>query len=60
MDDKLLYRVPEVAHYLSLSRSKVYEMVRAGTLPSVKIDGVRRVRGVDVLAYVDSLSRAVA
>lgn len=60
MDDKLLYRVSEVAHYLSLSRSKVYEMVRAGTLPSVKIDGVRRVRGVDVLAFVDSLTRAVA
>jgi excisionase family DNA binding protein len=58
MNDKLLYRIPEVAHFLSLSRTKVYELVRAGVLPSVKIDGVRRVRGVDVLAYVDDLSRA--
>jgi excisionase family DNA binding protein len=55
VDDKLLYRISEVAHYLSLSRSKTYELVRAGHLPSVKIDGIRRVRGADVVAYVESL-----
>lgn len=60
MNDKLLYRIPEVAHFLSLSRSKVYELVRAGVLPSVKIDGVRRIRGADVRAFVDSLSGQVA
>jgi excisionase family DNA binding protein len=58
MDEKLLYRVGEVAHYLSLSRSKTYELVRAGHIPSVRIDGVRRVRGVDVIAYVESLRAA--
>jgi len=57
MNEKLLYRIPEVAHYLSLSRSKVYELVRAGVLPSIKIDGVRRIRGVDVLEFVDGLRR---
>jgi len=57
MNDKLLYRITEVAHYLSLSRSKVYELVRAGVLPSIKIDGVRRIRGVDVLEFVDGLRR---
>ena len=55
MDEKLLYRISEVAHYLSLSRSKTYELVRAGHIPSVRIDGVRRVRGADVIAYVESL-----
>ena len=60
MNDKLLYRIPEVAHYLSLSRSKVYELLRAGVLPSVKIDGVRRVRGSDVLTFVDHLSQGAA
>ncbi|MDQ2755536.1 MAG: helix-turn-helix domain-containing protein [Actinomycetota bacterium] len=60
MNDKLLYRIPEVALYLSLSRSKVYELVRAGVLPSVKIDGVRRVRGADLLAFVDHLSNGAA
>jgi excisionase family DNA binding protein len=58
MDEKLLYRVGEVAHYLSLSRSKTYELVRAGHIPSVRIDGVRRVRGADVIAYVENLRAA--
>lgn len=60
MNDKLLYRIPEVAHFLSISRSKVYELVRSGALPSVKIDGVRRVRGCDVLGFVDALQRTAA
>jgi excisionase family DNA binding protein len=49
-----------VAHFLSVSRSKVYELVRSGALPSVKIDGVRRVRGCDVLAFVEALDRTFA
>ena len=57
MNEKLLYRVCGVAEYLSLSRSKTYELIRAGVVPSVKIDGVRRVRGVDLLAYVESLGQ---
>lgn len=55
MNDKLLYKIPEVAEYLSLSRSKVYELCRSGALPSVRIDGVRRIRGVDVIEFVEAL-----
>ena len=55
MEDKLLYRVSEVAEHLSISRSKVYELVRGGVLPSVRIDRIRRIRGADVIAYVESL-----
>ncbi|MGB3685339.1 MAG: helix-turn-helix domain-containing protein [Ornithinimicrobium sp.] len=55
MDERLLYRVRDVAEVLSLSRTKTYELVRSGVLPSVKIDGARRVRGSDVVAYVDGL-----
>lgn len=58
MDEKLLYRISEVAFYLSLSRSKAYELVRVGHLPSVKIDGIRRVRGSDVVEYVEGLRAA--
>lgn len=59
MDDRLLYRVPEVARFLSLSRSKVYALMQSGALPSVRIDGSRRVRGKDLREFVDSLlSRA--
>jgi len=55
MEDKLLYRVSEVAEHLSISRSKVYELVRGGVLPSVRIDRIRRIRGADVIAYVEPL-----
>ena len=57
MDD-LLMKVPEVARRLSLSRAKVYELIGAGVLISVKIDGCRRVRATDLQAYVDSLPSA--
>ena len=60
MDEKLLYRVKEVAADLSLSRSTVYELVRSGVLPSVRIGGSRRIRGEDLARYVDSLQRVTA
>ena len=37
MNDKLLYRIPEVAEHLSISRSKVYELLKSGELRSVHI-----------------------
>ena len=40
--EKLLYRVTETAQLLGLSRSKVYVLIQAGVLPSVRIDGSRR------------------
>lgn len=58
MDDKLLYRVPEVANYLSISRSKVYELLKSGDLPSVHIDRTRLVRRSDLELYVESLAAA--
>lgn len=53
MDELLIYRISDVAAYLGVSRSKVYELIRSGRLPSVKIDGIRRVRGRDVLVFID-------
>lgn len=58
MEGKLLYTVTEAAHALSMGRSKVYEMVRDGVIPSVKIDGCRRVKASDLLAYVESIGEA--
>jgi excisionase family DNA binding protein len=55
MDERLLYRVPEVAVILNISRSKVYELLGSGALPSVKIDRTRLVRGSDLRQYVESL-----
>jgi hypothetical protein len=39
-----------------LSRSKVYALMSSGRLRSVKIDGARRLRAVDLAEYVESLS----
>ncbi|NYG55285.1 helix-turn-helix domain-containing protein [Nocardioides perillae] len=58
MNDKLLYRIPEVAEHLNISRSKVYELLKSGELPSVHIARTRLVRKVDLEAYVQSLPEA--
>jgi excisionase family DNA binding protein len=55
VEDRLLFRVPEVAVFLNVSRSKVYELLGSGDLPSVKIDRTRLVRGSDLQQYVESL-----
>lgn len=60
MNDKLLYKVPEVAQLLSLSRSKVYALLQSGALPSVRIDGSRRIRGEDVRSFVSQLTAGAA
>jgi excisionase family DNA binding protein len=56
--ENLLLTVPEVAQCLGISRAKVYELISAGALTSVKIDGCRRVRVTDLRAYVTSLPSA--
>ena len=58
MSDKLLYRIPEVAEALNVSRSKVYELLKAGELRSVHIDRTRLVRAEDLRAFVESLAAA--
>jgi excisionase family DNA binding protein len=42
-DDLALLRIPEVAMILGVSRSKVYELISSGDLPSITIGGCRRV-----------------
>jgi len=38
-EEKLLLRVSEAAELLSIARSKAYEMVASGELPSKKLGG---------------------
>ncbi|WUJ72360.1 helix-turn-helix domain-containing protein [Kribbella soli] len=54
-ETKLLYRVPEVATALGLSRAKVYQLIQSGALRSVKIDSSRLVRSSDLLEFVADL-----
>lgn len=57
-DVKLLYRVPEVADALGISRAKVYQLIQSGALRSIKIDSSRRVRHADLMEFVADLDRA--
>ena len=52
---RLLYRVGDAADKLSVSRSKVYELMASGALRSVKIDRTRLIRDVDLREFVDSM-----
>ena len=53
-----LLTVVEVAKLLGIGRSKVYELLYAGELKSVKIGGSRRVRYTDLGDYVRYLDDA--
>jgi excisionase family DNA binding protein len=53
-----LFTVIEVASILNIGRSKVYELLYAGELKSVKIGGSRRVRYSDLGDYVRYLDDA--
>ena len=53
--DRMLYRVEEAAAVLALSRHRLYELIRSGELPTVKIGKLRRVPAQSMVAYVDGL-----
>ncbi len=57
-NDVLLLTVIQVAQFLNIGRSKVYELLYKGELKSVKIGGSRRVRYSDLGEYVRYLDDA--
>jgi excisionase family DNA binding protein len=52
---KILLTVPEAAAALAISRSKLYELLAAGSIRSVRIDGSRRFPVEALEAYVAGL-----
>jgi excisionase family DNA binding protein len=51
-----LYTIPEVGERLRHGRTRVYELIREGRLPSVIISPrARRVRESDLAAFIASL-----
>jgi len=52
---RLLLTVPEAAESLAISRSKLYELIAAGLIRSVRIDGSRRVPIEALQTYVAQL-----
>ena len=55
MEDEQLLTVDEVAERLSLSRSKVYELLAGGDIPSVHIGRARRVIATDLDTWITRL-----
>ncbi|PSK90928.1 excisionase family DNA binding protein [Murinocardiopsis flavida] len=52
---RLLLTVPEAAHALSISRSKLYELLSSGTVRSLRIGGSRRIPMAALDEYVSGL-----
>jgi excisionase family DNA binding protein len=57
---KLLLTVPEAAAALGISRSKLYELIKAGVVASLRIDGSRRIPYRALTAYIDQLMEEAA
>ena len=53
MEDHVLLTVEAAARACSLSRSKFYQMVAAGTIPTVRLGRSVRIRPVDLDAFVE-------
>jgi excisionase family DNA binding protein len=53
--DKLLLTPREAADVLGIGRSKLYELLRTGVVPSVHIGRCRRIAAHDLAAVVDNL-----
>ncbi len=54
--DRLLLRPPEVAEALGIGRSKAYELIAAGTIPSIRIGGSVRVPVEKLRQWIESKS----
>jgi excisionase family DNA binding protein len=51
-EEKALYRIPEAMRLLSLSRSVIYNQIRAGRLRSVKEGSTRLIPAEAIADYV--------
>jgi len=57
--EKLLLKPEEAAEALSIGRSKVYELIGTGELPSVRIGASRRIPADALVEFVGRLQGAV-
>ena len=57
---RVLYRIDEAAELLSISRSRVYELVRSGQIRTVKVGKSHRVPARSLDEYVARLLRGSA
>lgn len=55
---KLAVRVPEAARLLDVSRSKAYELIRTGEIPSIRVGKTVRVPLMELEMWVSRKSGA--
>jgi excisionase family DNA binding protein len=49
-----VYTMDEAAHMLKISKATIHRRIRDGSLPSLKTGRIRRIRGKDLLAFIES------
>ena len=56
--ERLLLRVGEAAQCLGISRSKCYELIASGELPSIKLGQSVRIPVKDLMVHIEGNKRA--
>ncbi len=56
--EKILYTPVEAARVLGIGRSKIYELMGGGALPSVRIGACRRISDAALRAFVVELTES--
>lgn len=51
--ESLAYRVKDAARLMGIGRSKVFELIKDGHLPAIKIGGATLVLRVDIIAFLE-------
>ena len=52
-----LLRINEVAEYLRIGRTTLYQLIRAGEIKKIKVRGGVRVRRRDLERYIEAAAR---
>jgi excisionase family DNA binding protein len=52
--EKILFRPAEAAIALGVSRSKIYELIAAGMIPSIRLSGSVRIPVAQLRAFIES------
>jgi excisionase family DNA binding protein len=48
-----VYTIPQVAEYLQMSKTKIYQMVRQGKIPCIRIGKSVRIRESDLVEWLE-------
>jgi excisionase family DNA binding protein len=59
LGDDRLWTVAEVAEHMRVSNMTVYRLIKSGDLPAIRVGKNYRIRGRDLLAYLESSTTVV-